>query len=233
MAQALYRCTPDGEATMREHSPDYASVPSQPVEARDSAPMRPNWLALLAICAAWFGLWYLAPGISDNGVGRLITNDPVSAILIETVLALVLCVPLILVHRRYNQKLFARSKQIYLYAVPAALAIALPFHYGLELPVGVYLLWMTVSVFWQDYLTFGLLQSYLRERFPAFVTVLVVAGMFYAVHAVLIPERFALTNPLPSLAIFTLGIVLALIRTKLEAMHVILALHLSFYFIFA
>lgn len=33
---------------------------------------------------------------------------------------------------------------------------ALPFHYELILLVFLYMAWMTVSVFWQDYLTFGL-----------------------------------------------------------------------------
>ncbi len=48
----------------------------------------------------------------------------------------------------------------------ATAAIALPFHYGLSLPVALYTFWMSVSVFWQEDLTFGLLQSYLGQRLP-------------------------------------------------------------------
>ena len=126
---------------------------------------RPWWVLIVAV-VVWFGLWYLTPGLLSNGVGHLFTNDLATSVLSETALALLLAVALVLTHRRYNRVLFARSWSIWLYALPIALAIALPFHYELILPVFLYIAWMTVSVFWQDYLTFGLLQSYLAERLP-------------------------------------------------------------------
>ncbi len=191
------------------------------------------WWGLVVVCAGWFGLWSLTPGLLGNGVGHLFADDLVLPVLIETVLALVLAVVLVLLHRRYNRVLFARSRLVYLYGLPLVLAIALPFHYGLPLPVFLYLFWMTVSVFWQDYLTVGLLQSYVGERLPARVGVPIVAVMFYLGHAILIPERFAPANVLPALAILALGLVLSLLRAKLGTLHLILALHLSFYFLFA
>lgn len=192
-----------------------------------------SWWAVLVAVIVWFGLWYLTPGLLSNGVGSLFTDDPVASVLIETVLALLLAVVLVVTHRRYNHVLFARSWSIWLYVLPVALAIALPFHYELILPVFLYMAWMTVSVFWQDYLTFGLLQSYLGERLPIWGVIVASAVIFWLGHALFIPDRFAPANWLPSLAILALGVALASLRVWLKSLHLILALHLSFYFVFA
>ncbi len=181
----------------------------------------------------WFGLWYLTPGLLDNGVGALFTDDDATTVLIETVVALVLAMMLVLLHRRYNRELFARDWSVWLYALPLAAGIVLPFHYGLSLPVALYMFWMTVSVFWQDYLTFGLLQKYLAERFPTWVVLVASAVIFWAGHALFLADKFAPTQLLPSLAILALGFVLASLRVWLGTLHLILALHLGFYFIFA
>lgn len=180
----------------------------------------------------WLGGWSLTPGLG-NGVGQLFTNDLTLSVIIETILALVLAVILLLTHRRYNRVLFARSWTLCLYALPLITAVTLPFHYHLILPVFLYMLWMTVSVFWQDYLTFGLLHSYLGERLPGWGVIVVSAVMFWLGHAVFLPERFAPTNALPSLAILALGLTLASLRVRLRSIHLILALHLTFYFVFA
>lgn len=34
-----------------------------------------------------------------------------------------------------------------------------------------YMLWMSAAVFWQGFLTFGLLQSHLTDRLPAVATI--------------------------------------------------------------
>lgn len=208
------------------------SSPSAAVEPENKSRRLP-WWALLVVCIAWFGLWYLTPGLLSNGVGHLFSDDLAASVLIETAIALVLAVALVLTHRRYNRVLFGRSWSIWLYALPVALAIALPFHYELILPVFLYMAWMTVSVFWQDYLTFGLLQSYLQERLPTWAVITASAVIFWLGHALFIPDRFAPTNWLPSLAILALGFALASLRVWLRSLHLILALHLSFYFLFA
>lgn len=217
--------------TQRVGDADASRVSGQVVVGAEPAAL-PRW-GIIPICAGWFALWYLTPGLLDNGVGRLFTDDPAGSVLIETVVALALALVLVMLHRRYNRVLFARSRLAYLYGLPLVLAVALPFHYELSLPVALYIFWITVSVFWQDYLTFGLLQSYLGEWLPARVQALVVAVMFYLGHAVLIPDRFGPSSVLPALAILTLGLTLSLLRAKLGTLHLILALHLSFYFLFA
>ncbi len=204
-----------------------------PDSSLDATTTRRPWWALVLACVVWLALWPLTPGLLARGPGSLVTDDPSAVVLIESAIALVVILVLLLLHRRYARALFAPSWQLALYALPVGLAIALPFHYGLPLPVGVYMAWMTVSVFWQDTLTFGLLQSHLAERLPTWAVVAIVAVVFYAGHAVLIPDRFAPWHVLPALGILGLGVVLALLRARLKTLHLILALHLAFYFVFA
>ncbi len=163
----------------------------------------------------------------------LLTDDAAASVLIETALAFVLAIVIVTLHRRYNRALFARDWSIWLYAIPMVAGVALPFHYGLEFPVALYIVWMTVSVFWQDYLTFGLLQKYLAERLSAWAVLVVSAVVFWAGHAVFLPDTFGPVHVVPSLAILALGFVLALLRIRLGTLHLILALHLGFYFIFS
>lgn len=188
---------------------------------------------MLVAVVVWFGLWYLTPGLLSNGVGSLFTNDVAVSVLVETVIVLVIAVILVLLHRRYNRELFARDWTVWLYALPLVAGVALPFHYGLEFPVALYMFWMIVSVFWQDYLTFGLLQKYLAERFPTWAVLVASAVIFWAGNALFLPDKFAPVHVLPSLAILALGFVLASLRVWLGTLHLILALHLGFYFIFA
>ncbi|WP_152916015.1 hypothetical protein [Arthrobacter sp. RIT-PI-e] len=194
--------------------------------------MRPSRRTLLLISVVWLGLWYLTPGLLANGAGKLLTTDIDTSILIETILALIVVVVLVLTHRRYNRVLFARSWSRWLYVLPLVLAVTVPFRYELEAPVALYMFWMTVSDFWQNYLTFGLLQSYLGERLPAWGVLVTSAVMFWLGHAVFLRQSFAPVHVLPSLSILALGFVLASLRLGLKTLHLNLALHLSFYFVF-
>lgn len=208
-----------------------------PASERPGAERRVRaWVPAVA-CLVWLGLWYLTPGLLSDGLGSHLgdglsigsLDDFDVGVLVECAVAIAVVLVLLATHRWYNRTLFARSRLMWLYVLPAVLAIALPFHHSLESHVGVYLLWWTVSVFWQDYLTFGLLQSYLREQLPAWATVAGVALMFWLGHAVFLPDRFGPTSPLPSLAMIALGLLFALLRARLGTLHLLLALHLSFY----
>lgn len=184
-------------------------------------------------CLAWLLLWHLTPGLLASGIGTLVSEDASIATLVECGVALIVLAMLLATHRRRNTVLFARSRLMWLYALPAVLALVLPLHYGLPLPVGVYIFWMTVSVLWQNYLTFGLLQSYLRDDLPAWLTIVVVTTMFWLGHVVALPDQFGPGNPLASLPIVAMGAVFALLRARLGTLHLLLVLHLTFYFIFA
>ncbi|WP_341395791.1 hypothetical protein [Arthrobacter sp. G119Y2] len=191
---------------------------------------RLSWTMLGLAALTWLGLWYLTPGLLANGAGKFFTSDADVSILIETIMAFIIVIVLLLAHPRYNRVLFARSWSSWLYALPLVLAFTVPFRYELEAPVALYMFWMTVSVFWQNYLTFGLLQSYLRERLPPWGVLAASAVMFWLGHAVFLPQSFAPVHVLPSLSILALGFVLASLRLGLKTLHLNLALHLSFYF---
>ncbi len=193
----------------------------------------PTLVVVIGVVIVWFGLWYLTPGLLGNGVGTLFTDDAAASVLIETALAFVLGIAIVALHRHYNRALFAPDWSVWLYTIPMIAGVALPFHYGLEFPVALYIFWMTVSVFWQDYLTFGLLQKYLAERLPTWAVLVVSAVVFWAGHAVFLPDVFGPVHVVPSLAILALGFVLGSLRIRLGTLHLILALHLGFYFIFA
>lgn len=188
---------------------------------------------IVAAVVVWFGCWCLTPGLRADGIGSLFTADDEASVLIETLVALSLVLLLLALHRRYNRELFARSRWLWAYVLPIAAGIALPSHYGLSLPVALYMFWMTVSVFWQDYLTFGLLQKYLAERLPVWAVLVGSAAIFWAGHALLLPDSFGPTQVLPSVSILVLGFILASLRVWTGTLHLILALHLTFYFIFA
>ncbi|MCC9196585.1 hypothetical protein QNO08_09815 [Arthrobacter sp. zg-Y820] len=206
------------------------TVPQKTGATISSARPRLSWTMLVLAAALWLGLWYLTPGLLANGAGKFFTSDADVSILIETNMALIIVIVLLLAHPRYNRVLFAHSRSGWLYALPLALALTVPFRYELEAPVALYMFWMTVSVFWQNYLTFGLLQSYLRERMPLWGVLVASAVMFWIGHAVFLPQSFAPVHVLPSLSILALGFVLASLRLALKTLHLNLALHLSFYF---
>ncbi|WP_185714875.1 CPBP family intramembrane glutamic endopeptidase [Gulosibacter macacae] len=192
----------------------------------------PAWVPFAAI-AAWFILWFLTPGLLSNGVGSWFTSDGPTIVLIESAVATAVAVAIILLHRRLNRELFARDRLIWAYAPLVSAAIALPFHYELEYPVAIYMLWMTVSVFWQIYLTFGLLQSYLETRFRPWIAAAVTTVVFCLGHVLYLPDRFGPSNWLAAAAMLAMGLVFAALRAKFRSLHLLIALHLGFYFVFS
>ncbi len=71
-------------------------------------------------------------------------------------------------HQDLTRKTFqVKQKQLFwLYVILILAAISLPWHYHwTDLPVTYYLLFTTVSVIWQDYLTFGLFQRYYSKNY--------------------------------------------------------------------
>ena len=202
----------------------------------ENAPSRQSvrLFSALAIAVSWFILWCLTPGITDRGPVRLVVQEDTVVVFLESLIAGLLVIAIAILQRTHTRELFAPSRQRLLYVIPVALALTLPLHYELEFPVPLYIFWMTVSVFWQDYLTFGLLQRHLAARLPSRMVIPVVAVLFALGHVILLPDKFGLVpNPFPALSMLALGLLLAWLRYRFTTMHLILTLHLSFYFIFA
>lgn len=221
-----------GDGPLHRRAESRSGRPSPQPRGTDPVRSAPSWWTLGAAVLVWIVLWYFTPGLHQNGIGALVADENAS-ILLESTVALLILLLVALLHRRRTRQLLAPSRQLALYAIPSVLALALPFHYGMPLPLALYMLWMSVSVLWQDYLTFGLLQSYCRERLSGPASVLLVAVVFYAGHAIVIPHRFAPPHWLPALGILAMGVVFAAIRERSGTLHLLLALHLGFYFLFA
>lgn len=56
------------------------------------------WWSLILACVGWLGLWYFTPGLHSNGIGYLFTDDDDRSLLVETMLALLLAVVLVLLY---------------------------------------------------------------------------------------------------------------------------------------
>lgn len=216
--------------TLFDRTLDAAPTPARDPTAPSPARRR---MVVLGVLPAWAVLWSLTPGLLGDGVGSLVTSDPAGVVLVESALALLVAAVLALAHRDWTRELFAAGPTRWLYALPVAAGVVLPFHYGLPLPLAVYVVWMAASVLWQNYLTFGLLQGYLRRCFGPRVAVGLVAVVFALGHVLWLPERFGLGSPLAAAAMLVLGLVLASLRAGTRALHANLALHLGFYLVFA
>jgi membrane protease YdiL (CAAX protease family) len=139
--------------------------------------------------------------------------------------------PLFALHRAPNQKLFARTRTApWLYLALVILGAAVPFHYHMSLPAGVYLFFMTVSVFSQDYITFGLLQTYLRDTMPAPVATALITVLFTAVHLLYLPHFRTQWGMV--LLVAAMAAVFSALREKTKSIHWVIFIHLAFYFIF-
>lgn len=180
---------------------------------------------------AWIGLWFLTPGLTGHGLGSLVSRDEDTALIIETLVALGILLLVMLLLRGETAMLLAPSRALWAYALPVVAGVLLPLHYGIDLPLGIYMLWMAVSVLWQDILTFGLLQDRLERCLGARAAVAATAVVFWTGHALVLPERFSPAHPVASLAIVAMGVVFAGLRRWTGTVHLLIALHLAFYYI--
>lgn len=135
------------------------------------------WLFLLGL-TVWIGL--------SSWLFELLLDDESAALIAGALLNVALLVPLVLTHWERTRDLFAiRSKTpVILGAVLVVAGALVPLHYHLSSPVGVYLLIMPVSVLWQDYITFGLLQGHLRQHASPLGTVAILTVAFTAGHLI-------------------------------------------------
>lgn len=224
-----------------ELDPGRGATTGRPPPAND-APRRIGTGSRLLGTAVTLGiyavLWFFTPGMLSSSLGSWISSDPDSALIIDTAAALVILLVLVTVHPVFNRNLFAPSWQRISYLLPVLAGLALPLHYSGSVPLLLYLVWMPVFVFWQIYLTFGLLQSHLTSWLSARASATITAIAFYGVHALYLPRTFAIGHfesgswqPWAALLLIALGALFAYLRYRLRAIHLLIALHLTFYFI--
>lgn len=210
---------------------------TRPTSKPAKTPMNSRILWSIGIaCLAWFALWFLTPGMLDPSPMRVFTANPDGQIMLESLVTLIAsAVILYLTRHKATALLGWHGSQRWLYLIPLALGLSVPLHYhitGGYAPY-VYVLWMTLSVFWQQYITFGLLQSYLNKRLGRRVAPVLTVIMFYLGHIALLPQfrPTSLAGLGGSVFILGLGTVFALLRNKTKSIRTNLLLHWAFYFI--
>lgn len=199
-----------------------------------SSPLR----ELSLIIIVWVFGWSIIPGIGVTPIGKwLFPGDAAKQIMVEVIASGLLLALLILTQRSINRELVKRHWSVYLFVLAALTLAVLPLRTGgldgavFGQPAWVYVLMAVPNVFMQQYLTFGLLQSYIRRVVSPVWTVMLTGLMFYLVHAIMLPYRFAPIHWLASLAILAMGIVCAALRQKTGTIYMTLALHWTFYFV--
>lgn len=166
-----------------------------------------------AVCAGWFVLFGLTPGLLAEGPGSSVSAERSGRLLVECALAVAIIAALLGGFRREAGAALGRSRLAWAYVLPAALLVALPFHCGTliadPLPIALYVLWMACSVFYQDVLTFGLLPGLLARSLPRGAAAALTATMFPLGHAVFLP---AFLEPVAFAAIVAMGAACVLVR---------------------
>ena len=139
---------------------------------------------ILAGVSLWFIVWVFTQGIF---MSEILLNSPLDiniSYLLATVwvlVVLILCVALLPVFRKDS---LPKSKLLWLYFIPFTLLLYLPWHYALTLNIWVYIPMIVITVFWQDYLTFGVLQSFLAKQSNRNIAATITGVVFLLGHAV-------------------------------------------------
>lgn len=121
-----------------------------------------------------------------------------------------------------------KSKMILLYLLPLAILLALPFHYNLFLLLPVFIAMTLITCFWQDFLTFGLFQTYVSTKVGKWLEIIIVTVVFFIGHLVFYLDSL-LTMPIAGWGlILVASFVLAALRRYTGTIYAGNVLHLSF-----
>ena len=125
---------------------------------------------LMLMIMVWVLGWSIVPGVGVTPIGKwLFPGDAVKQLMVGIIASGLLLVPLILTQRSINRELVKRHWSAYLFVLVLLALAVLPLRTGgldgviFDLPAWAYVLMAVVNVFMQQYLTFGLLQSYIQR----------------------------------------------------------------------
>lgn len=182
--------------------------------------------SVLAGVAAWGLVWVCTQGIFLAELPLKLPGGVNVVTLVATAWVLVVTIVCLVALPAYRRESLPRSKWLWLYVLPAVLLAFLPQHYVFAPDVWVFMIMIIVTVFWQDYLTFGVLQPFLSRRMSPTWAVVVTTIVFFAGHVVFSPGDIA--DP-QMLLIASAGLVFALSRRFTGAVYLANVIHLSFY----
>lgn len=189
-------------------------------------------LKLLTAITAWLLLFGLTASLGINAtVADFFLDDPL-AIVIGAVANLILLIPLFLSHRKVltDQLHFSSRPPWILTAIAIGAAALVPLHYHFDSPVAVYLFFTTVSVLWQNTITFGLLRHYLRQVLSPLWTIIVIALIFPAAHLLWI-DGFWSEKTIMVFGAGLMGALFTWITERTGKLHIPVFIHLMLYFI--
>lgn len=181
---------------------------------------------IIATGAAWLLVWVFTQGIFMSDILTHLPGDLNVNYTIATTWISAVAVVFLVMMSSYRKKILTRSRLLWLYVIPVILLVFLPNHYSLTLSLPVYMLMILVTVFWQDYLTFGLLQSRLATKVSENTAAIITALLFILGHII-----FFLNGPLDSqfILIAVAGFIFALSRRFTGTVYIANVIHLCFY----
>ncbi len=176
--------------------------------------------------ALWFVAWGATQGIFMNEHPQQLPVDINISALAATAWVLIVTAAALWLLPSYRRASLPRSKLLWLYLIPAILLIALPWHYSLLLNVWVFIPMIVITVFWQDYLTFGLLQTHLAKKTSPTRAAIITAIVFLLGHLVFFLDD--MINP-QFLLIGLAGFLFAFSRRWTGGVYIANVIHLVFY----
>lgn len=184
---------------------------------------------VLTFSFSWLLVWSLTHGffMNDQLMGLLPGNSNQKYLVASTYISGIILISMFILPE-IRKKNLPKSKLIYLYLIPLLLIIALPFHYSLALNPLVYITMITISCFWQDYLTFGIYQTKLIHKYNKLTVVPIVAIFFFMGHFVFYLDSLSEQTLFGWIMIAVAGLVLAAARYKSGNIYISNVIHLSF-----
>lgn len=184
--------------------------------------------SIFTVIAAWLAVWVMTQGLFMSDILTTLPFDVNISYIVATIWVLVIASVALIVLPKYKKKSLPKSKLLWLYIVPSIALVFLPLHYALALDVRVYIPMIIITVFWQDYLTFGILQPALAKRISPNLAAILTVIMFVLGHII-----FSLNNVLdPQLLLVAVaGIIFALSTNRTGNIYIANIIHTIFYLI--
>lgn len=132
----------------------------------------------------WLAVWSSTQGIFMSDILLKLPGELNLKYVIVTLWVAVLAIASLIILPSYRKKTLPKSYLLWLYIIPAILLLILPQHYTLTLYYPVFVFMIIVTVFWQDYVTFGLLQTYLATRVSPNVAAMMTTALFLLGHVI-------------------------------------------------
>jgi hypothetical protein len=176
----------------------------------------------------WLVVWSGTQGIFMSDVLLKLPGELNLKYVIATLWIALIAIISLIILPWYRKKIFPKSYLLWLYIIPAILLLILPQHYTLTLYYPVFVFMIIITVFWQDYVTFGLLQTYLATRVSPNVAAMITTALFLLGHVIFFLHDLAD----PQFVLIALaGGAFAFSRRYTGTIYVAHVLHLCFYLI--